>query len=344
MTGDQDAGLGATQGLRQSDWDAFRLRPDEETFRPVYDRSRALVWTISMRILGNPDDAADAMQSAFCRLLLLAAEPDDELLEGGIQQALYRIAVREANNLRMRRQRRAGKEVVMAQLPSMAADEAVASQRVVEGETRERVERIVESLPDRFRLPILLHYFDGLSHREVALAMGTPVSTVTNRIARAHKTLEGLFRKAGLGAAILLLAGVEARAALMQPPASMTAESVFQSASASLAGGGATAFKSVAGVGSKTSQGLFGAGSGLIWLLVLVTTLATVVTLHRIHEVNPKLFGAFSSGASPATAVEGNTRDVMARGGMGLFDAAVVDEALTGASAPASSSCATPAQ
>ncbi len=56
-------------------WEAFRSDPSEEPFRPLYEETKALVYTICRRILRNPEDATDAFQSAYCRLLAFAQDP-----------------------------------------------------------------------------------------------------------------------------------------------------------------------------------------------------------------------------------------------------------------------------
>jgi hypothetical protein len=57
-------------------WNAYRRSPGEAAFEPFYERSKTLVYTICRRILGDPDDAADAFQGTYGRLLVLAREPE----------------------------------------------------------------------------------------------------------------------------------------------------------------------------------------------------------------------------------------------------------------------------
>lgn len=55
-------------------WEAFCASPGEETFHPLYEHTRALMYTICYRVLRNDEDARDAFQSTYCRLLALAKE------------------------------------------------------------------------------------------------------------------------------------------------------------------------------------------------------------------------------------------------------------------------------
>ena len=51
------------------------------------------------------------------------------------------------------------------------------------------VARAMRSLPDRLRQVLALREFHGLSYREVAEAIGTPVGTVMSRLSRAREAL-----------------------------------------------------------------------------------------------------------------------------------------------------------
>ena len=48
----------------------------------------------------------------------------------------------------------------------------------------------VESLPERFRLPVLLADVEGFSYKEIAEIMDTPIGTVMSRLHRGRKALE----------------------------------------------------------------------------------------------------------------------------------------------------------
>ncbi len=47
----------------------------------------------------------------------------------------------------------------------------------------------MSALPAKFRLPILLRYFDELSYQEMAEAMDCSMGTVASRLNRGHKML-----------------------------------------------------------------------------------------------------------------------------------------------------------
>jgi len=50
-------------------WENFLRDPREERFLPVFEATKDLFYTICFRILRKPEDAEDAFQAAYGRLL-----------------------------------------------------------------------------------------------------------------------------------------------------------------------------------------------------------------------------------------------------------------------------------
>ena len=236
----------------------FLRNPNEETFGPVYESTAPLVFTICRRILGRQEDAQDAFQSTFTRLLALAREGGKDA-EIEPSRLLSRLAAREADALRQRRNRRARKEIAMDALPpapqtTPAVDEVLSNLQI-----RERVEALVSTLPDKLRLPVTLHYFDGVSQPQIADALELPVSTVASRIKKAIRVLAPLMRRAGLGETLGILGVIAGGSHLLAPPSAMAAGMVFAKAVSALgavAGGAAAA--AAGGTGAAVTSGAGG--------------------------------------------------------------------------------------
>ena len=52
------------------------------------------------------------------------------------------------------------------------------------------VKAALESLPENFRIPVLLADVEGFSYKEIAEIMETPIGTVMSRLHRGRKALE----------------------------------------------------------------------------------------------------------------------------------------------------------
>ena len=56
-------------------------------------------------------------------------------------------------------------------------------------EEARRIEKIVASLPEMYKVPVVLHHGQGLSYQEIAESLEEPLSKVKNRIFRGRKML-----------------------------------------------------------------------------------------------------------------------------------------------------------
>lgn len=55
-------------------WTRFLDKPGEESFQPIYDGTKNLVYTVCWRLLGDREEAADALQGTYARLLALVQD------------------------------------------------------------------------------------------------------------------------------------------------------------------------------------------------------------------------------------------------------------------------------
>jgi RNA polymerase sigma factor (sigma-70 family) len=91
------------------------------------------------------------------------------------------IAARVARDFLKRRRREVPHGDVEVIDPDLVGEEQIEAARA-----RKMVLAVLAGLPDRHRLAIVLHDFQGLPPHDVAQAMGVPVSTAYTRLRRAH--------------------------------------------------------------------------------------------------------------------------------------------------------------
>jgi RNA polymerase sigma-70 factor (ECF subfamily) len=70
----------------------------------------------------------------------------------------------------------------VAELPDDLPDELPAIDN-------EQLQRALDELPELFRTPVILFYFEEFSYRDIAEQMDLPIGTVMSRLARAKATL-----------------------------------------------------------------------------------------------------------------------------------------------------------
>jgi len=206
-----------------------RLRQDvcEENFLPIYENTRALVYTICIRILRSNEDASDAFQATYARVLALARNPEEADKITDPDDTVRILAVREASNLLKRRHRRSGKEIAMEDLSYFPDGGKTPGKQFEQKEKTAIVQGLVNQLPEKYRIPVILHYFQGMTHKEIARALGRSRPAITLRLSRALKKLEPMFRKAGLKEATMVLGGLAGTLELLDPPASLASSLVF---------------------------------------------------------------------------------------------------------------------
>ena len=179
-------------GLRAGDNDAF------ETLVRLY---MARLLRVARRFLKNEEDARDAVQDAF-----ISAFRSIQKFEAGAKLStwLHRIVV-NSSLMRLRTKRRHPEEDIDDLLPQFAADghqvresadwSLSAEDMVQQSETRELVRRLIDQLPDSYRVVLLMRDIEEMSTEETAAALGITATAVKVRLHRARQALRALLDK-----------------------------------------------------------------------------------------------------------------------------------------------------
>jgi RNA polymerase sigma factor (sigma-70 family) len=162
---------------------------DEQAFEVLVRRHAALVWGVCHRVLGRPADAEDAFQATFLVLFRKAGL----LGHGPLGPWLHRVAWRTAARARVRAARLASREAAVAR-----EDVGVAGELPDDG-LRELLDEEVGRLPEKYRVPVVLCYLEGLSNEQAADRLGCPRGTVLSRLSRAREQLRRRLERRGVG-------------------------------------------------------------------------------------------------------------------------------------------------
>lgn len=155
------------------------LAGDATAFETLVTRHQRALYTVACRMLGNPEDAADALQGALIKAYQHRARFDPR---HRFFSWIYRIVVNECLN--MLRARRPEDELN----PALAAvgtpyDTAAASERATQ------VQQALMQLTTDARTVIVLRHFGDLSYDEIAETLGVPSKTVKSRLHSARQKL-----------------------------------------------------------------------------------------------------------------------------------------------------------
>jgi RNA polymerase sigma-70 factor (ECF subfamily) len=134
-------------------------------------------------LLGNEQDAADAVHDAFVRALRAA-----HTSAGGNARAWWLAIVRNCC-LAVLAARKRQPALRLVDAPEPAADDEV---EAIAGaaQARVRLAHHLRALPVEFREALVLREIEDLSYREIADALGVPIGTVMSRLSRGRALLQ----------------------------------------------------------------------------------------------------------------------------------------------------------
>jgi RNA polymerase sigma factor (sigma-70 family) len=148
----------------------------------LVDEYYAALYRYAYRLAGSAADAEDLTQEAFCKAQLSLGQLRDPTR---CRPWLFSI-LRNAYLHRVRADRQARWVALesAAEVPEPALD-ADATPDI----DPQRLQETLAELPEGFRTPVILFYFEDFSYRDIAEQMELPIGTVMSRLARAKAHL-----------------------------------------------------------------------------------------------------------------------------------------------------------
>ncbi len=236
--------------------EALFLRYARGADRAALDRLLGLVadrsYTLARRITGDPHLAEEAVQEAWLRLIATASRYDGAIpFAAWLARLVCAAAIDQRRRTRRRRERREDA------MPEPAAPEAV------DAEAAAAVRDAVDALPDRYRQPVLLHYFAGLTQEEAAHALSVPPGTIAAQLSRARERLRARLGRAGFALSAATVVSLLTEQPTYAAPPALVA-SLHGTAAATAVGGAASLAVWASGIA------LAGALAGVVALTVLI--------------------------------------------------------------------------
>jgi RNA polymerase sigma-70 factor (ECF subfamily) len=160
---------------------------DETALEALYGRYGGLVFTLALRIVGDPELAREVLQDTFLRSWDGRETYDPE--RGRVAWWLMGIARNRAVDLlrsrphqaRLREQERLSSDAPAGELHHPGASDTVM--------VRHTVIQALEDLSGSQREAIELAYYGGLTQAEIARHLGQPLGTIKSRIREAMERL-----------------------------------------------------------------------------------------------------------------------------------------------------------
>lgn len=150
------------------------MKVTNDNFPGIYEELKKSIYSVSYNYLQNSEDASDVMQDTFIKLL----KGDYEFSNMEHLKAwLIRVCINACKNYL--RDHKTHKEL-----------ELVEETPYYDKEVDDTVLKAVLELPEKYRIPIHLFYYEEYSVSEIAEALGMPESTTKSRLKRGRDILK----------------------------------------------------------------------------------------------------------------------------------------------------------
>jgi RNA polymerase sigma factor (sigma-70 family) len=199
----------------------FVATGDEEAFEGLVRRHGPMVLGICREILRDRHEAEDVFQSTFLALVKGAGAIRKK---ESIASWLYGVARRLALKAKGRKTR----TVLVEHGDSMAAVDTATG--FEQDEIRPILHEEVGRLPEKYRSPVVLCYFEGQTHEEAATQLQWPVGTVKGRLTRARETLQTRLARRGIALGMGLVGFLESSDLRAEVPEALVETTVTSAA------------------------------------------------------------------------------------------------------------------
>ena len=151
----------------------------------LYDLYKDRVYSVSLYFFhGDEAAASDVTQQVFLKLITTIGQFKGD---ARFSTWLYRLVVNACQDTARRR-----KSAVWTTERSRLEEFAIPGSQeddYARAQTARSVRAAVSALPPKFRIAVLLRYFDDLSYEQMADALHCSMGTVASRLSRGHKML-----------------------------------------------------------------------------------------------------------------------------------------------------------
>lgn len=142
---------------------------DEATFMDEVEAMERALYRVSRSLLKSPEDCADAVQEALARAWARRGRVEADYF----RPWLMRIVINECHTIGRKRQRVVLVDEVEQPAPAFEPPD-------------ERLKQALSAVPEKLKVPLLLHYLEGFSVAEVAQILRIPQGTVRRLLAYAR--------------------------------------------------------------------------------------------------------------------------------------------------------------
>jgi RNA polymerase sigma factor (sigma-70 family) len=203
----------------------FRETGDQAAFEEIVRRYAGMVFGVCLRTTKNPHDAEDATQAVFLSLAVQCKTGDGVKFVGPwLQQVAKRVSL-DIKRSRKRRETREQRHHAMNGNGN-GHSEVERTGAVDVDDLKVVLSEELNQLPSKYRLPLVLHYFGGMTRDEMSRELNCKPATLGVRIHRGREMLGRRLHERGAAPAGLVLSALITGAVAQQVADAMVARTV----------------------------------------------------------------------------------------------------------------------
>lgn len=170
-----------------TDYDIVKecLKGDKDAFSEIVARYKNLVFSRVFAVIGNYEDSRDLSQEIFVKIYrnLERYNPDHSF-------AAWIIRITVNHTIDYMRKNKISVVPIGDEEYNIHHVELSPEQEFLKREDREKLNSAIERLSDKYRIPLVMYYSQGMKYAEIGEILNISLSKVKNRIYRARKMLK----------------------------------------------------------------------------------------------------------------------------------------------------------
>ena len=191
----------------------FAENASEEAFAMLVTRHVNLVYSVALRLVGNPHQAEEITQAVFIILARKAAQLREAK---ALASWLFQTTRLTANNFIRSESRRRRREQEAQVQSAMNEPESAVWARIAP-----MLDTAVGALREKDRQAIVLRFYEGKNLREVGRILGASEGAAEKRVSRALERLRRFFAKRGIASTTATIAGAISANSVQAAPAAL---------------------------------------------------------------------------------------------------------------------------
>ncbi len=235
----------------------YIARNDEAAFSLLVNRYVSLVYSVCKKALNRPVDIEDACQATF---LILAQRAQGIRKQDALRSWLHGVALRVSKAMQRRQVRMAKRERENATKQVIASP----AELLANTDLHDLIRREVDRLPEQYRLPLQLCFWDGQSREQMAATLGWSTGQVKGQLERAKRRLKARLDQRGIQFLLPLGLGLTTVGLVTVLPAMAIAATTVNTTSQTM-----TYFMSIGSLFYRTFQATKGLGTLAIMAMAL---------------------------------------------------------------------------